>query len=146
VAVSIDACVDGLLIGLAYSASTTAGLSMSIATTIEMFFLGLSFSAHLGSTTSSQIKHVVIAAIPPFCLFGAGMAGRALGSLLQDNQGLFIGFIAFAMVALMYLVTQELLMESAEKTEVLSERVKQLISATFFLGMLGGISMDKLLA
>merc|ERR1712070_594241 len=44
-AIAIDGLVDGLLIGLAYVASTSAGLSMAIATCIEMGFLGLSFSA-----------------------------------------------------------------------------------------------------
>ena len=37
-AVSVDAAVDGILIGLAYVASSVAGLSMTIATCIEMGF------------------------------------------------------------------------------------------------------------
>ena len=105
-AVAVDATVDGILIGLSLSADKTAGLSMAIATCIEMAFLGLSFSATIQNVTRSTCKHVAAVLVPPLCLFGAGIVGHVAGSSLQSSQGLFIGFISFAIVALLFLVTQ----------------------------------------
>ena len=112
IAVTVDAAVDGLMIGLALSASEQAGLSMAIATTIEMSFLGLSFSATMQNCTRNTWNHAGIVCIPPITLFGAGIAGHFAGAALQSSQGLFIGFIAFAVVALLYLVAMELLVKA----------------------------------
>jgi len=137
-AVTADSAVDGLLIGLAFSASSTAGLSMSIATCIEMGFLGLSFSATIQNATRSVVKHMIIVTIPPLVLVGIGIVGHEVGHALQSNQAVFIGFIAFSIVALLFLVTQELLKEAAEIEGML-------ISIMFFVGLLLGIIMDKAL-
>eukprot|EP00670_Eutreptiella_braarudii_P028382 CAMPEP_0174382930 /NCGR_PEP_ID=MMETSP0811_2-20130205/124899_1 /TAXON_ID=73025 ORGANISM="Eutreptiella gymnastica-like, Strain CCMP1594" /NCGR_SAMPLE_ID=MMETSP0811_2 /ASSEMBLY_ACC=CAM_ASM_000667 /LENGTH=465 /DNA_ID=CAMNT_0015536351 /DNA_START=69 /DNA_END=1466 /DNA_ORIENTATION=- len=139
-ATCIDAAVDGLLIGLAYSANATAGLSMAIATSIEMGFLGLSFSAQIKASASSSAQHVLICAMPPSVLFGGGVLGWSLGAAFAANQALFIGCMSFALVALLYLVTQELMVEARETA---GENV--LINFMFFIGLLGGLILDKVL-
>merc|ERR1712137_997209 len=135
--VTTDAAVDGLLIGLAFSASPGAGWSMSIATCIEMGFLGLTFSATLQSETHSRVKIVGISIVPPTVLLLSGVAGHALGILLESTPDLFIGFIAFSIVALLFLVTQELLAE-AHKLEG-----DKFVNVMFFVGLLGGILLEK---
>jgi len=139
-AVAVDASVDGVLIGLALAADKTAGLSMAIATCIEMAFLGLSFSATVQNATRSTAKHILCVSIPPLCLFGCGILGHAAGAALQSSQGLFIGFISFAIVALLFLVTQELLTEARE---VAGETFY--INVMFFVGLLGGMMLDKVI-
>jgi len=137
-AVSVDGAVDGLLIGLAFSASKTAGWSMAIATTIEMCFLGLSFSATIENETRSKVKHAGIVCIPPLMLITMGMVGHFIGTLLQEFPLVFVGFIGFAIVALLFLVTQELLAEARE-----TAGSSKLINSMFFVGLFGGIFLAK---
>jgi zinc transporter ZupT len=138
--VVIDAGVDGLLIGLAFSAAQGAGWSMSIATTIEMCFLGMSFSATVQNATRSKVKHAGTVALPPLMLFMAGVVGICIGKVLTAWTLVFIAFISFAVVALLFLVTQELL---AEAREVAGE--VKVCNAMFFVGVFGGIILEKVL-
>jgi zinc transporter ZupT len=136
--VTVDSAVDGLLIGLAYAAASGAGWAMSIATAIEMGFLGLSFSATIQNATSSKAKHVILVAIPPAMLMAFGMLGHILGFHLQENPLVFVSFISFAVVALLFLVTQELL---AEAREVAGEN--KIINSMLFFGLFAGIVLSK---
>mmetsp|Transcript_19308 Transcript_19308/g.42076 ORF Transcript_19308/g.42076 Transcript_19308/m.42076 type:complete len:413 (+) Transcript_19308:85-1323(+) len=139
-AVTIDAAVDGLLVGLSFSASASAGWTMSLATCIEMGFLGLSFSASLMNSTKNRRKQVSLSVIPPVMLLLMGISGNVLGHLLSESPGVFIGFVAFSIVALLFLVTQELLAEAHELA-----KGSALINAMFFVGLLAGILLEKLL-
>lgn len=139
-AVTIDASVDGLLIGLSYSASASAGFAMSIATCIEMGFLGLSFSASVQNVTRSRGKLFGLALLPPVVLCLSGFLGASLGAVSQGGPGLFIGFISFAVVALLFLVTQELLAEAQEYG-----RGNSVVTSFFFVGLLAGILLERLL-
>jgi len=139
-AVTIDAAVDGLLVGLSFSASASAGWTMSLATCIEMGFLGLSFSASLQNATKNRRKQASLSVIPPVILLLTGLSGNALGHLLSESPCVFIGFVAFAIVALLFLVTQELLAEARDVA-----KGSALINAMFFVGLLAGILLGKML-
>merc|ERR1719310_1426726 len=107
---------------------------MALATSIEMGFLGLSFVATLRTRTSSVLKLVGIAVLPPLTILLMGALGFLLGHTLEQNPAVFIGFIAFSIVALLFLVTQELL---AEAKEVAGDSI--VINSLFFVGLLAGI-------
>ncbi|CAE7431661.1 Wdr64 [Symbiodinium natans] len=139
-AVTVDAAVDGLLIGLSYAASPSAGIAMAAATSIEMGFLGLSFCASLQNATRSALKIVVLALLPPVVLVLSGEAGHRLGRMCSENPEVFIAFISFSIVALLFLVTQELLIEAQEVA-----RGSKAINAVFFVGLLAGILLEKFL-
>jgi len=113
-AVNVDSFVDGLLVGLAYTASAQAGYLMAFATCIEMGFLGLSFSATLQNITDSKLKHLAHSLAPSCVLLLGGLMGAAAGEQFQSSPAMFAGFISFAIVALLFLVTQELLAEARE--------------------------------
>jgi len=136
--VSVDAAVDGFLIGLAFSAAESAGWCMSIATSIEMGFLGLSFTATLRNSVRSRLKLTLLAALPPLTLLACGFLGQVLGEELKAESFLFTSFIAFAVVALLFLVTQELL---AEAREVAGDDM--LVNSTLFLGLFSGIFLER---
>lgn len=136
--VAADGGVDGLLIGLAFAASPGAGWAMSIATCIEMGFLGLSFSATISNATRSIMKIVPIVALPSMLLMVGGVLGNNVGDALHGNPALFVGFIGFAVVCLLFLVTQELLMEAHE---VGGDNV--VINVMLFVGLFGGIVLEK---
>ncbi|CAE7462393.1 Wdr64 [Symbiodinium sp. CCMP2456] len=137
-AVTVDAAVDGLLIGLSYAASPSAGIAMAAATCIEMGFLGLSFCASLQNATRSAWKIVTVALLPPVILVLSGEAGHRLGRMCSENPEVFIGFISFSIVALLFLVTQELLVEAQEVASG-----SKLINAMFFFGLLAGILLEN---
>jgi len=139
-AVTVDASVDGLLIGLAFFVAPSAGWCMSIATCIEMGFLGLSFSASVQNATRSLRKHALLVAVPPAVLALTGVSGHMLGGVLSESPGLFIGFVAFSIVALLFLVTQELLSEAREMG---GNDVR--VNIMLFVGLLSGIFLEKAL-
>jgi len=113
---------------------------MAIATCIEMGFLGLSFSASIRAATTNTCLWLTISLMPCFTMFGGCMLGRGLGQQLESQQAIFIGVISFALVALLFLVTQELL---SEAREVAGENA--FINGMFFVGVLAGMVLDKAL-
>mmetsp|Transcript_78836 Transcript_78836/g.255730 ORF Transcript_78836/g.255730 Transcript_78836/m.255730 type:complete len:454 (+) Transcript_78836:1-1362(+) len=140
-AVFVDAAVDGLLVGLAFTASVGTGWCMSIATCIEMGFLGLSFCASVRNMTTSKLKQVVFVLGPSLVLAVFGILGDIIGTAMQSNPAVFVGFISFAIVALMFLVTQELLVESRETA---GESIS--VNSCLFVGMLLGILLGAVLS
>eukprot|EP00940_MAST-03C_sp_MAST-3C-sp2_P003156 g3156.t1 len=139
-AVTVDAAVDGVLIGLALSANRTAGISMSVATVIEMGFLGISFSDQVKRSTSSSVVHACICVVPPVAIVMSAIVGHEIGSALEGQQGVFIGFISFSIVAILFLVTQELLREAQE---AVGENA--FVSTAFFVGLLAALLLDRVL-
>lgn len=134
-----DSAVDGLIIGLSYSSSHEAGLTMAIATCLEMGFTGFAFSATIKNSTSSTIKHAVIVLSAPLTMLLLGFAGGALGSALEEQAAVFVGCLAFCVVAILYLVTQELLAEAQE-----SGGGAWYINIWLFIGLYGGILLMKI--
>ena len=117
VAVGVDTFVDGFLIGLAYVAKPQAGFTMAGATTIEMTFLGLTFTAQLRSLSRQWHKTGAIVFTIPFLMPLGALCGAALASVVEAQPAVFLGFIAFCTVALLFLVTQELLVEARENSK-----------------------------
>lgn len=113
-AVLIDAFVDGFLVGISYIADSQAGFIISGAACIEDGFLGLTFSATLKNSTKSRWKHILLALSGPATLLVAAVVGGLVGELIQQFPAVMVGFIAWSMVCLLFLVTQELLFEAIE--------------------------------
>ena len=133
-AVGIDILIDGLVLGLAFIAGAKAGLLMTVALTLEVLFLGLTVTEALGETIRSRVKIVAIS--------GAIALLLTLGALLATPIQLLsppavAGFLTFGLMALLYLVTEELLVEAHEKPD------SPLISAMFFVGFLGLLLLEE---
>lgn len=135
-AIGIDVFVDGLVLGLAFLAGEKAGLLLTIALTLEVLFLGLTVTDELGETIASKIKVVAIC--------GALALLLPLGALVATPvavlpPAVIAGFLTFGLMALLYLVTEELLVEAHEKPDT------PLISAMFFVGFLGLLLIEEAL-
>ena len=115
---------------------------MMLATCIEMGFLGLSFSATIRNATHSPAKHAVLVALPPLLLMVVGDLGGCVARALKEQEGLFVALIAFAVVALLFLVTQELLAEAFENT---AGGKFPLANVCLFLGLFASVMVAKLL-
>jgi ZIP family zinc transporter len=114
----IDILVDGLVLGIAFAAGAKAGFLLTVALTIEVLFLGLTVANELGDL------------LPLGALLGGPVA-----TLPAAIRG---GFLAFGLIALLYLVTEELLVEAHETED------RPWVTAMFFAGFLLLLLLDEL--
>ncbi|UJM92016.1 ZIP family metal transporter [Rhodanobacter denitrificans] len=124
--VGTDVLIDGVLIGIAFAAGAKAGVLIAIALAIELLSLGLATSAALGkggiSRTRSILTTAGLALLP---LVGAIAGTLLLGDL---SGGWMEAVLAFAAATLLYLVTEELLVEAHAVPEA------PWMTAMFFVG------------
>lgn len=114
IAVVVDSVIDGMLIGLAGSVAWTSGMLMAVATAIEMAFLGFSFACSLAKVIRQRIEVVAALGLPPLAMLASSVLAAVGAGYLEDTPA-FCGLVAFALVAVLFLVLQELLIEAHEK-------------------------------
>jgi len=132
-AVAIDASIDGFLSGIAYSADPKTGFVIAGATCIENGFLGLTFSATIGNATRNPMVHAAIVVVPPMVMSAAGALAGSVGPELESFELGFIAFLSFAIVALLWIVTQELLLQAHENA---ANQSVWFINIWLFIGVL----------
>ncbi|MDZ3831935.1 MAG: transporter [Sphingopyxis sp.] len=135
-AVGIDIFVDGLVLGLAFVAGEKAGILLTIALTLEVLFIGLALTGELSETITSKLR-VVMTVLLLGLLLPVGAAVAMPVALLPTP--VIVGFLSFGLMALLYLVTEELLVEAHERPD------SPLISAMFFVGFLGLLILEELM-
>lgn len=135
-AIGIDIFIDGLVLGLAFLAGEKAGLLLTIALTLEVLFLGLTVTAELGETIRSRAK-IVAASVALALLLPIGALAATPVALLPAT--VIAGFLTFGLIALLYLVTEELLVEAHAQPD------SPLITAMFFVGFLGLLMVEEVL-
>ncbi len=134
--VGVDVLVDGLVLGIAFAAGAQAGILLTIALTIEMMFLGMTVATELKETIASQLRIVSIVALLVLALpLGTILAG----SVATLPTASLTGFFAFGLMALLYLVTEELLAEAHETPD------QPWVAAMFFVGFLLLITLDEVI-
>lgn len=136
-AVGIDVLIDGLVLGVAFNAGARAGTLLAIALTLEILSLGLALSASLGEFMTSRL--LIVAIIGLLSLLLPAGALLAMPAVILPPV-LFTGVLAFGLVALLYLVTEELLVEAHEVKDT------PLVAAMFFVGFLSIILLDEFLS
>ncbi|WP_413503758.1 transporter [Serratia grimesii] len=127
-AVGVDIFIDGLVLGIAFAAGAKAGLLLTLALTLEVLFLGLSIIGDLRDFLGKRIRAMLAVAGLALLLPLGGMLGAPIATL-----GAFwlTAFLAFGLIALLYLVTEELLVEAHE-----GGKDTPLATAMFFAGFL----------
>ncbi len=134
--VGVDVFIDGLVLGLGFAASAKAGLLLTIALTLEVLFLGLSLAAELGDAAMSRARTVGLIGVVALLLPAGALAASAIGTL---PQSVITGFFAFGLIALLYLVTEELLVEAHETPD------RPWVTALFFIGFLLLLVIEELM-
>lgn len=132
--IGIDILIDGLVLGLAFAAGAKAGLLLTVALTLEILFLGLTVANELGETVRSRGAIIGMTA-GLVILLPAGALLAVPVALLPPV--VVTGFLAFGLIALLYLVTEELLVE-AHHTED-----RPWVTAMFFIGFLLLLLLDQ---
>ncbi len=136
IAVGVDITIDGFLIGISFAAGAKQGLLLTIALSLELLGLGLATVTALhqaGATRGRSVSITVGLAL--LVLVGATVGTTVLAGVTGT---LLNGVLAFGVAALLYLVTEELLVEAHEVPET------NLVTSIFFVGFFVVLLIDLL--
>ncbi len=134
--VGVDILIDGLVLGIAFAAGAKAGLLLTIALSVEVLFLGLAVTTELSETVKSRMKIVLIIAALVVLL----PIGAFISAPIANLPAHYItGFLSFGLIALLYLVTEELLVEAHETPD------RPWVTAMFFVGFLLLLSLEEVM-
>jgi len=129
IAAGVDVFIDGLLMGVSFDVGLRAGIIITIALAIELLFLALSVASSLAKEGKSKPRIIITTIVLSLLILAGATIG---GTLLQGIHGSGLeGITAFAVAALLYLVTEELLVEAHK-----GEQDTAFSTAMFFVGFL----------
>lgn len=126
--VGIDVLLDGLLLGVAFAAGAREGVLLAIALAAELLSLGLAVSSELRESGIGRARTIALSSGLTLLLVAGAVGGATL--LRGIGEHALAGVLSFGSAALLYLVTEELLVDAHEVPET------PLSTATFFAGFL----------
>jgi ZIP family zinc transporter len=135
ITVGIDMVIDGVLIGVTFLDNPDTGVIIAVALAIEVLFLGVAGVVALPRELGMARK----LAVPT--VFGLLLASGVIGGVLalEGVTGAPIAIIlAFGSAALLYLVTEELLVKAGKVPET------PVSTTLFFVGFLAIFLLDML--
>jgi ZIP family zinc transporter len=128
VALGIDLLVDGLLLGVGFTAGNKEGVMLSVALALEVFALGLAFALTCKKNNITPKKNLLILTVLGSIFFVGALLGITL--LVGLSKEMLELVLSFGLAALLFLVTEELLTEAHEEKETLLQ------TSMFFVGFL----------
>ncbi|MDD2926479.1 zinc permease [Rhodoferax sp.] len=111
IATFIDVATDGFIIGAGFAAGGETGTILALGLSVELLFLGLA----LTSGANAGWRIVAISGALGVTVLVFSVLGNVL--LSGASHAVIGGTLAFSAAALLYLVTEELLMEAHEVEE-----------------------------
>lgn len=128
-AVGVDLLLDGLLVGISFAAGATEGSLVAGALAFEMLSLGMALAVDLNRAGATAGRAI---AIPAILALVTLVGGAALGSTVLAHAPDYVlaTVLAFGSAALLFLVTEELLVEAHRVGET------PWATAMFFLGFI----------
>lgn len=132
--VGIDIFVDGLVLGIGFVGGQKQGLLLTVALTLEVLFLGLSLAEPLRQANASSWRIVGMASALALALPLGAAIGVPLGSISEPIR---TGLFAFGLIALLYLVTEELLVEAHGREDI------PFVTAMFFVGFMLLVMLEQ---
>lgn len=135
-AIGVDVFIDGLVLGIGFSADLRTGLLLTVALTLELVLLGLTSTAALaGALKSVWLRLLAVTGLVLLLPVGV-LVAAPVSSLLGAIQ---TGLLSFGLMALLYLVTEELLLEAHQTEE------PGWVTALFFAGFLALLLLDEVM-
>lgn len=107
ISAGVDTLVDGFVIGLGFVVGGGTGPLLAVALAVELFFLALSTAASVGESGKSNWWMIAIASSLGLLIVVGALGGVLL--LGGAPELVVTAVLAFGSVALLYLVTEELL-------------------------------------
>ena len=135
ITVGIDMLIDGVLIGVTFLAEPSTGVLIAVALAIEVLFLGVAGVVALPTDMSTPRKLAVPAAFGLLLTVGVTVGVLALGGVTGAPIAVIL---AFGAAALLYLVTEELLVKAQTVPETPTS------TTLFFVGFLAIFLLDML--
>ncbi|MCX8252654.1 Transporter (plasmid) [Beijerinckiaceae bacterium RH AL1] len=132
--VGVDILIDGLVLGIGFTAGAKVGLLLTVALTLEILFLGLTVANELKETVNSRAAIVGLTAALVVLLPIGALIATPVAALPSP---IVAGFFAFGLIALLYLVTEELLVEAHETPD------RPWVTAMFFVGFLALLVLEQ---
>ncbi|CAK0750366.1 Transporter [Azospirillaceae bacterium] len=132
--IAIDLLIDGVVIGVGFVAGASQGYLLTFALSMEVLFLGLALTSSLSTHMSSLGIVLLSVALGVLLPIGATI-GNFIGGA---PQGVIVAVYTFSLIALLYLVTEELLVEAHELYDTPE------ITALFFIGFLGVVLVEHI--
>ena len=128
VAIGVDIFIDGLLLGVGFSAGNKEGTLLAIALSVELLSLGMATATELDENTLGKTKSIIVISLLASIFFISAVLGATLLHNLSDNAMEIV--LSFGLSALLFLVTEELLREAHEEKESVWH------TSAFFIGFL----------
>jgi ZIP family zinc transporter len=126
VGIAIDIVLDGILLGVGFAAGKSEGVLLCAALSLEVLALGLVVSTELKNEKIKKKLILIITLVLSFSIVFGALIGSILLNIISNSA--LDGVLAFGLAALMYLVTEELLVEAHEDTDT------PFSTAIFFVG------------
>ncbi|WP_431217092.1 ZIP family metal transporter [Puia sp. P3] len=115
VAIGIDICIDGVLLGIGFAAGNKEGVLLAIALSIELLSLGMATATELRNQNTSKRRTMILVGGLALVFFISAVVGATLLHKTSDSSMEVI--LSFGLSALLFLVTEELLTEAHEEKE-----------------------------
>jgi ZIP family zinc transporter len=120
-AAAVDTLLDGVIIGAGFSVDPQLGTLLVIALGLELFFLTLSVGVELrGGKLETWKSLAITAGIACMLLLGASVSSFFLSNASESTLAIVL---AFGAAALIYLIAEELLVETIQAEESLFSTV-----------------------
>lgn len=133
-AVGVDVLIDGLVLGIGFAAGAKAGLLLTVALTLEVLFLGVTVATQLRESVRSRAKIIGITAALVFLLPLGTLMAKPIAAL---PDSVVTALFSFGLIALLFLVTEELLVEAHENPD------RPWVTAMFFTGFLALLVLEE---
>jgi ZIP family zinc transporter len=127
-AIAVDLLIDGLLIGIGFTAGLKEGRLLTLALTVELLSLGLAVAVTLADAGANRTRIIATTAALAMSLLVGAVGGATLLAGLPPIA--LESVFSFGLAALLFLVTEELLTEAHEVPET------PWITSAFFAGFL----------
>jgi ZIP family zinc transporter len=135
-AMGVDVGLDGVLIGLSFAAGAKQGLLLTFGLALEVFFLGVACATSLQGNGKKWPVVARTAGLLALIILAGAVAGAVI---LNSVTAVYVdALLAFGVAALLYLVTEELLVEAHEGKETPFQ------AAMFFVGFIALFMVDML--
>jgi ZIP family zinc transporter len=128
VGIGVDVTIDGLLVGIAFAAGAKEGLLLTAALAMELLSLGLAMASSLTGAGASRARTILLPTGVSCLLVVGALVGDTI--LRGASEHTLAGVLSFGCAALLYLVTEELLVEAHEAKET------TFATSMFFAGFL----------
>ena len=113
--IGVDITIDGFLLGIGFAAGNTEGILLAVALSVELLSLGMATAAELGDNHMSKKKSLMLIVSLSLVFFASAVLGATILNNVSHNVMDIV--LSFGLAALLFLVTEELLIEAHEEKE-----------------------------